>query len=211
MRDPAGEPGPAYDAIVLAGGAGRRLGGADKPGVEIAGRSLLDRALEATSRAGRTTVVGPRRDTARPVGWAREEPPGAGPLAAVAAGLPTLSAPVIVVLACDMPLVDRRTVASLTAELGGDGPDAGADDGPDAAVLVDAEERRQPLAAAYRRTALSEVLAAAGDPRDRPARRLLEGLTVREVPAPEVGADCDTWEDVERIRRRAESLPPTPE
>ncbi|MZF89845.1 NTP transferase domain-containing protein, partial [Streptomyces sp. SID5643] len=49
-----GEPGVAtgpahgadparYDAVVLAGGAARRLGGADKPGVRVGGRPLLDR------------------------------------------------------------------------------------------------------------------------------------------------------------------------
>ncbi|MYS05028.1 NTP transferase domain-containing protein, partial [Streptomyces sp. SID6041] len=32
-----------HDAVVLAGGAARRLGGADKPGVRVGGRPLLDR------------------------------------------------------------------------------------------------------------------------------------------------------------------------
>ncbi|WP_240497415.1 NTP transferase domain-containing protein, partial [Streptomyces hirsutus] len=41
----------AYDALVLAGGGARRLGGADKPGVRVGGRSLLDRVLAACSGA----------------------------------------------------------------------------------------------------------------------------------------------------------------
>lgn len=77
----------AYDAIVLAGGAARRLGGADKPGVRVGGRSLLDRVLAACRAAGTTVVVAAPRPTARPVEWAREDPPGGGPLAALDAGL----------------------------------------------------------------------------------------------------------------------------
>lgn len=48
----------AYDAIVLAGGAAKRLGGADKPGVRVGGRALLDRVLGACTGAGTTVVVG---------------------------------------------------------------------------------------------------------------------------------------------------------
>src|SRR4051812_33904528 len=36
---------PEYDAIVLAGGGGRRLGGVDKATLEVGGRTLLDRVL----------------------------------------------------------------------------------------------------------------------------------------------------------------------
>ncbi|MBT2472738.1 NTP transferase domain-containing protein, partial [Streptomyces sp. ISL-66] len=54
-----------YDAIVLAGGAARRLGGADKPGLLVGGRPLLDRVLDACADARTTVVVGGRRPTAR--------------------------------------------------------------------------------------------------------------------------------------------------
>ncbi|MYS16776.1 NTP transferase domain-containing protein, partial [Streptomyces sp. SID4982] len=40
---PAPAAGAPYDAVVLAGGGARRLGGADKPGVQVGGRALLDR------------------------------------------------------------------------------------------------------------------------------------------------------------------------
>ncbi|MEU8757579.1 DUF6457 domain-containing protein [Streptomyces sp. NPDC048659] len=81
----------AYDALVLAGGAARRLGGADKPGVRVGGRSLLDRVLAGCRDAGTTVVVAAPRTTARPVTWAREDPPGGGPLAALDAGLRRLA------------------------------------------------------------------------------------------------------------------------
>ncbi|MYU19520.1 NTP transferase domain-containing protein, partial [Streptomyces sp. SID8361] len=56
----------AYDAVILAGGAARRLGGVDKPALRVGGRALLDRVLDACRGAGRTVVVGPRRPTVRP-------------------------------------------------------------------------------------------------------------------------------------------------
>ncbi len=87
----AGRGGDAYDALVLAGGAARRLGGADKPGVRVGGRALLDRVLAACAGARTTVVVAESRPTARPVDWAREDPPGGGPLAALDAGVRALT------------------------------------------------------------------------------------------------------------------------
>ncbi|NED38324.1 NTP transferase domain-containing protein, partial [Streptomyces sp. SID8499] len=52
---------------MLAGGAARRLGGADKPGVRVGGRALLDRVLGACADARTTVVVADPRPTARPV------------------------------------------------------------------------------------------------------------------------------------------------
>ncbi|MEE4545309.1 NTP transferase domain-containing protein [Streptomyces sp. V4-01] len=80
----------SYDAVVLAGGAARRLGGADKPALPVGGRMLLDRVLAACPGARATVVVGPRRPTSRPVRWTREDPAGGGPLPALAAGLAAL-------------------------------------------------------------------------------------------------------------------------
>ncbi|MGH8776871.1 MAG: NTP transferase domain-containing protein, partial [Jiangellaceae bacterium] len=47
-----------WDAVVLAGGRGSRLGGVDKPALRIGGRTLLDTALVATAAARSTVVVG---------------------------------------------------------------------------------------------------------------------------------------------------------
>ncbi|MER5478427.1 DUF6457 domain-containing protein [Streptomyces sp. NPDC002734] len=106
-----------FDAVVLAGGAARRLGGADKPGVRVGGRALLDRVLAACADAGRTVVVADPRSTARPVRWARESPPGGGPVAALAAGLELTTADVVVVLSADLPFLDAATVHRLVHTL----------------------------------------------------------------------------------------------
>lgn len=102
-----------YDAIVLAGGAARRLGGADKPALHVGGRALLDRVLDACTDASTTVVVGGRRPTARPVRWTLEDPPGAGPVAALDAGLRATSAELVLVLSADLPFLDRATVETL--------------------------------------------------------------------------------------------------
>lgn len=191
----------SYDALVLAGGAARRLGGADKPGLRVGESTLLDHVLAACVAADATVVVGPVRHTvARPVRWAREDPPGGGPVAAVAAGLPRIQSPVVVLLAADLPFLEPATVERLVAALGS---------GPvDAVMLVDADGRDQPLAAAYRtealRTALSGLLAEhGGHPAGLPLRRLVGGLTTHRLPDTEGAAyDCDTWEQVDTARRR---------
>ncbi|WP_281157231.1 NTP transferase domain-containing protein, partial [Streptomyces sp. HYC2] len=107
----------AHDAVVLAGGAARRLGGADKPGLRVGGRALLDRVLAACADADTTVVVADPRPTARPVRWAREEPAGAGPLAALDAGLRHTTADHVVVLSADLPFLERDTVRRLLTAL----------------------------------------------------------------------------------------------
>ncbi|MCW7941800.1 molybdopterin-guanine dinucleotide biosynthesis protein [Streptomyces hygroscopicus] len=139
-----------YDAVVLAGGAARRLGGIDKPGVRVGGRALLDRVLAACSGAATTVVVADPRPTARPVVWAREEPRGAGPVAALDAGLRQTSAAYVVVLSADLPFLEEGTVRRLL--------DALRQSGAEGAVLTDPEGRDQPLVAAYRSEALRRGL-----------------------------------------------------
>jgi molybdopterin-guanine dinucleotide biosynthesis protein A len=106
----------------------------------------------------------------------------------------------VLLLAADLPFFDRGTAEALV--------DALADPHPDAAVLVDADGREQPLAAAYRvgplRAALAELLATSGgDPSGLPLRRLVGGLaTARLADRSGAALDCDTWEDLEQARRR---------
>lgn len=184
----------AYDALVLAGGAARRLGGVDKPGLPVGGRTLLDRVLAACADAGTTVVVGPERATERSgLRWTREDPPGGGPVAAVAAGLRYVTAEYVLLLAADLPFLDGRTVNRLLDAL----PEH------DGALLVDAGGRDQPLAAAYRTAALRSALAGLGDPAGLPLRRLLGPLRLARLADPDgVSYDCDTWEDLELARLR---------
>lgn len=178
-----------WDAVVLAGGSGLRLGGADKPSLVVAGRTLLDTALTACAGARATVAVGPRRPTSHPVAWTREVPPGGGPLAALAAGLEALPADVrlVVVVAADLPAVSADVIGTLVEAVEGDG-----------AAAVDSAGLVQPLLAAYRADALRRALAAVGAPHGRPMRDLVEALSLAEVPAPDETADIDTPGDLAR-------------
>jgi molybdopterin-guanine dinucleotide biosynthesis protein A len=190
--------GTAYDAVVLAGGAARRLGGADKPGLRVGGRALLDRVLAACADARRTVVVAEPRPTPRPVLWAREDPPGGGPLAALGAGLRHTTADLIVVLSADLPFLEAGTVRRLLTALRATSADG--------ALLTDADGRDQPLVAAYRAPALGRELAALLEKHHGltglPLRRLTAGLDLTRVPDPVASFDCDTWDDIATARAR---------
>ncbi|MCA1221723.1 NTP transferase domain-containing protein [Streptomyces sp. 8L] len=193
-RVPAG-----YDAVVLAGGAAKRLGGADKPGLRVGGRTLLDRVLAACADAGRTVVVGGRRPTVRPVRWAREDPPGGGPVAALGAGVRCVAADTALVLSADLPFLGAGTVRRLRDVLA-----AGTGE---AAFLVDGDGRDQPLVAAYRteplRRSLGLLAAEYGGLAGLPLRLLSQELDLVRVDADPLAAfDCDTWDDISAARTR---------
>ncbi|MGW2048724.1 NTP transferase domain-containing protein [Streptomyces sp. NPDC001858] len=190
--------GAAYDAVVLAGGGARRLGGADKPGVRVGGRALLDRVLGACADARTTVVVADPRRTARAVRWAREDPPGGGPVAALEAGLRHTTAEDVLVLSADLPFLAAGTVRRLLTTLRSDAAEG--------ALLTDADGRDQPLVAVYRTAALRRELAALtadqGGLVGLPLRRLTAGLDLTRVPDPVGSFDCDTWDDIATARAR---------
>jgi molybdopterin-guanine dinucleotide biosynthesis protein A len=176
-----------FDAVVLAGGRAERLGGEDKAALDVAGTTLLDRALRAVGGARTIVVVGDERPTAVPVVWTRERPAYGGPVAAAYAGRDALDEPdLVVVLAVDMPAVSAVTVARLLA--------AAAD--RDGAVLVDGGRRHLAMA----------VTAAALDGA-RPAqvagaamRELWAALDLADVEARGAEADdVDSWADLAQV------------
>jgi molybdopterin-guanine dinucleotide biosynthesis protein A len=185
----AAAPGhpPHFDAVVLAGGAARRMDGLDKPALRVGGRTLLDRVLGACREAATTVVVGPRRPTARPVLWTRERPPGGGPLAALAAGLRETSADLVAVLAADLPFAGPETVAALLAAL---------PPGADGVLCTDPGGRDQPLLALYRGEPLrreTALLAAEhGSLGGLPLRLLTGELRLARLPDPAGAATFDT-------------------
>ncbi|MEV0370324.1 NTP transferase domain-containing protein [Streptomyces sp. NPDC050636] len=200
-----------YDAIVLAGGAARRLGGADKPALSVGGRPLLDRVLAACPDAAITVVVGPRRPVGRAVVRTLEDPPGGGPLAALDAGLRHSTAPTVLLLSADLPFLTAATVRSLlAATTRTNGPEASSSGSApcDGALLRDGAGRDQPLVAAYRAESLRRELALLraehGTLAGLPLRALLSELALERVSDATSTAsfDCDTWEDVSAARAR---------
>jgi molybdopterin-guanine dinucleotide biosynthesis protein A len=181
----------SFDAVILAGGAARRLGGIDKPALEVGGLTLLDRAIDAASEALTVVVVGPERETRRPVTWTMESPPLGGPVAGIAAGMAHVTEARVLVMAADLPFVDRRTISSLL--------EAAEDQG---AVAVDDSGRAQPLLAVYDTAGLRARLATI-EIHGAAARSLIEGEDLSAVIIGRVANDCDTWDEVESARARA--------
>lgn len=182
-------PRPRFDAVVLAGGAGRRLGGADKALLALDGQPLLARIVAGLAAADTVVVAGPQRTVTlpRPVRWAAEDPPLGGPAAGLAAALAQVEADLVAVLAVDAP----EGPAAVGALLGGLRADC------EVALPLDpaAETgRAQLLPLAARRSALVSALDRLGS-RDLSLRRLVAALRSTGVPVPAGStADCDTWE-----------------
>ncbi|WP_433155418.1 molybdenum cofactor guanylyltransferase [Actinomadura nitritigenes] len=179
----------SFDAVLLAGGRARRLGGADKPAAKVGGRALIEWVAAAASGASRTIVVGPPRDVVPGAVRVREDPPAAGPVPALRAGLAEVRAPWVALLAADLPFLRPVHIAALLHA-------AGERDG---AVLVDGEGREQWLAGCWRTARLRDALAAYTG---ASLRGVLGPLGPAEVALPAGERppwyDCDTPEDLAR-------------
>lgn len=214
-----------FDAIVLAGGRSRRMGGSDgtvidKAVIELGEQRLVDRVVGAvrTAGAGRVIVAGPARTGTLADAMVREDPPFAGPVAALDAALPEVRESWVLVLACDLVHPDevaQQLLASVRAD---------ASKGCDGAILVDETGHRQWLAARYRTDRLREVLGAVAEGASAGAEnagagaaRSLAGasfksalatLRLREIAA-DAGstADIDTPEQLASARLEASAGP----
>ena len=188
-----------FAAVVLAGGAARRMGGADKAAIPVAGQSMLTRVLAAVHDANPQVVVGRvPPDLPVKVASTSEEPRGGGPVAATAAGLALVPEDVsfTALLAADLPLLTGEAidVLRLTVE---SAPLQGA-------VYRDAEGRRQTLCGVWRTAALREAVSKLAQERGglhgASMHALLDHLRFIEVswrrPGPPPWFDCDTDDDL---------------
>lgn len=184
--------------VVPAGGASRRLG-RDKLAVDVDGTTVLDRLLDGLAGAAPgvpVVVVGPRRATVHEVVWRREDPPGGGPVAALATAL-------------DDATAAATSGSGLAAVIAGDLPfgadalpalqDAAEQTDADAWLAVDEDGVVQPLLGIYRRAALVGRFGDGGA--GRSVRSLLTELHVRSVVVPPRALlDVDVEEDVTAVR-----------
>ncbi|WP_306360094.1 NTP transferase domain-containing protein [Nocardia sp. CC227C] len=188
------------DAIVLAGGRATRMGGVDKPAIVVGGQSMLDAALGAVAGCARTVVVGPQRPELPPeILQAQEIPAGAGPVAAIAAGLGVLAdcdfpAGLIVVLAADMPFLTAPAVDELLTHA--------LESGSDAVFAADESGRPQYLVGVWRREALTAAVSRLESLVNQPMKAVVPVDTVM-VPLAGV-ADCDTPDQVRHAREAVE-------
>lgn len=185
--------------LVLAGGAGRRMGG-PKALLRLADDdcTLVEHAVGMLARRCRDVLVVARPEIplpplAAPVAHDRAGP--SGPLTGLATGFAALATERVLVLACDLPFAGPMLDALLAAEHPG-------------AVVGRRAGRIQPLCARYPRR---DALAAAD-------RLLAAGELAARGPALELGAAAvdDRWEallnvngpaDLDRARLRALRAP----
>jgi len=201
--------GPRFDAIILAGGQAERLGGADKPGLLVGGQSMAAAVSRAAVAAGarRLILVGPDRPDLAGIEArdglvrAREEPPGAGPVPALRAGLGHARAPWVAVLAADLPFLRASHLrAILDAASAVAGAACGAACG---ALLADDTGRAQWLTGCWPTAGLRAGLAGYAGTSLRGLLGPLEPVLVRwEPPAgePPPWLDCDTPEALAAAR-----------
>ena len=173
--------------------------GRDKATLDVAGVTLLDRTLAGLPAEVDVIVAGPPVAVARSgVRFVQEDPPGGGPVAGIDAALAAVSAPVVVVLATDLPLVGTLPASLVDALANGDD---GAP-GPDAVLALDAAGRPQQLCAAYRTDALRRAIDENGSANGAAMRSVvarlhmstpLSVIAVREVRGETVEVD-PTWD-----------------
>lgn len=171
--------------------------GRDKATLEIDGRPLAVIVAAALARAGASEVVTIGGDVAdlgalgldaRADRW-----PGEGPLGGVLTAMGETTAPVVVVLACDLPDADEAEIAPLVAAVAAPGTDL---------AVTTVSDRPQWAHAAWNRTA-AERLHGAFAHGERSLARAAAALRVRHVPATRASrlADLDTPRDITRRDR----------
>lgn len=193
--------------VLLCGGESRRMG-EDKATLELAGRSLLQRALDALRGLDAPIVLatGPR-DRYSGTGLVRvqDAPDTAGPAAGLIAAIESMPAKRYVLVACDMPRLDARLLDRLVAR---------AAEGDLDACFFQSKSGREPLCAVYSRRILDQLRSAQARGKrrvtaflDEPgAEKLRIGtLGVDELGGELRGLDCarnvNTPEDLRDERR----------
>jgi molybdenum cofactor guanylyltransferase len=222
-----------FDTVILAGGKAARMGGEDKPALVVGGTPMVVSVAQGAAVAGtrQLIIVGPQRPGVVQAGLetvaaglprrlicVREEPPGAGPVAALRRGLAEVTAPWLALLAADLPFLTGAHVAALLA--------AGETSGSHGAVLTDDAGRPQWLAGCWQASSLRRALAGYDgsslhgllgplEPALLPPGQLLAAgqlLASGQAPRPQARRpaaveaaapwlDCDTLDDLAAARR----------
>lgn len=170
--------GPTLTAVILAGGAGSRMG-FPKSQLVLHGQPVLNLLVASMAAVASTIIVVGDVDqhdvgaAPVPVKIIPDRTPLGGPLQAIATAIEYCEPGLLMAIGCDMPFVSADLLAHATKT---------ADDFE--AVVPVAEGRFQPLHAVYR-TSIAPVverLSAQGTPS---LRSLLEQLRLRTIERPE--------------------------
>jgi molybdopterin-guanine dinucleotide biosynthesis protein A len=107
----------AVTAVVLAGGAGTRMGGVDKARLQYRGRPFIEHIVERLQpQAARLIINSDQPDCYRPLGLTVVSDPWPqrrGPLAGILAGLDASATPFTLFVPCDCPLPPLQLASRL--------------------------------------------------------------------------------------------------
>jgi len=107
-----------FSAVILAGGESSRMG-RDKAFLEIGGQTLLARQIRVVREAGADEVFISGRVNAEYAAYGcrvlLDQFPGAGPLAGIERALAAAAAPLLLVLAVDVPEMNAAFIRTLAA------------------------------------------------------------------------------------------------
>lgn len=205
-------------AVVVAGGASRRLNHVPKASLSDGTSTLLDCALEAVAAASPRVVVGPE-SLPLPTGVlrTREDPPFSGPAAAIHAGLECIAADCersqtplpgwCLILGVDTPriapavqqlIAAARSAEQVAATLSPTGSEAPSDSEASEGFWGVSEGIYQPLVGIYRFEAIRSVFSTGTtDASVRSFLRRLNPVAVQMSAADT--ADVDTWEQAQAL------------
>ena len=195
-------------SIIIGGGRSSRMG-EDKSALKIAGRTLLERTIDALSFSAEILVVAPPTSLRERPNWPAvrftlEDPPFGGPAAGLVAGIAALSqrsdSEHVIVFPVDMPQATSAARQLATAAPGEESATAApggqlttATPGGDGVVLEDESGWPQYLLGRYRLGALRRAARELGNPRNVSMRRFGELLNVERIRMQNSAlADVDT-------------------
>ncbi|MEG3976844.1 molybdenum cofactor guanylyltransferase [Microcoleus sp. herbarium8] len=187
--------------IVLAGGQSSRMG-TDKALLEIEGKSLLQRALEvAASVTPQVYVLTAWPDRYRSTlteqsQFLLEYNPGSGPLVALTQGLTEIPADWILLLACDLPLLEPQIIQNWASQLTAVPPST-------LAIVPYQNSRWEPLCGFYRQQSLASLQSFI-EKGGRSFQKWLNQIQAIPLPVGEREAimlsNCNTLEEFEQLK-----------
>ncbi|HLO04887.1 MAG TPA: molybdenum cofactor guanylyltransferase [Symbiobacteriaceae bacterium] len=216
------EAGFPLTGLILAGGASSRMG-RPKALLPFGPERVIERQVRLLRPLCRELLVvtnDPAAFAFLGVPLVGDRAPGLGPLAGLEAGLSAASQPVVLGLACDMPLLTGSVVAALYARLmGSDGGllgSAPAGVGSPLAAVPRTPAGPEPLCALWRREALPAIQGALAAGQRSPQRLLaqipvawLEGEALTALGDPtRLFHNCNTPADYEQALQLAEEGSP---
>jgi molybdopterin-guanine dinucleotide biosynthesis protein A len=198
-------------AIVFAGGLGTRLGGVKKALLDVGGKPIVERVLDAVRSLGDEIIVVDNDDSLAHLPGVRIVPDAetrAGVLTALYSGLSAATSELCLVVACDMPFLSAQLLQWLVEQA------------KDFDVVIPvAGGQMDPMHAIYRRAPCLDAIGRALERGDKRMISYLGDVRVRQVEEAELRAldpelrslfNVNTAEDLSWARELAGGTPEHP-